>query len=212
MSGEKKESIEAMLQNIDEMMINYDSGVNELKFNKILNMFFGLVFGVLLTLIFQQVQANGIASAYGMLISLIIFFIYCQYSNDIIQKVQKKNIVNHWIKRCFLDTVKTPIYPLDIEHILKFNGKQFYKLTSEQRTYLIYLLKIGLIRFSEVFGERYFIDLLQIKNDSEKCAKYISQNHHEILLNKRVLARRIKFLTNDSKKAQKDSSPQVIVK
>ena len=130
MESEKKESIsiESMFQSIDEMMINYDSGISELKFNKAVNVIAGVLFGVLLTLIFKQAQANGIASTYGMVISLIVSFIYYQYSNVIIQKVQKKNIVNHWIKRRFLDTLETPIYPLDIDHILKFNGKQFYKL------------------------------------------------------------------------------------
>lgn len=212
MESEKKESIETMLQNIDEMMVNYDSGVSELKFNKIVNVLFGVLFGVLLTLVFQQAQANGIASVYGMVISLIISFIYFQYSNAIIQKVQKKNIVNHWIKRRFLDTLETPTYPLDIDHILKFNGKQFYKLTSEQRIYLIYLLKIGLIRFSEVFGERYFLDLLQIKEDADKCANYINQNRHEIALNKRAVARRIKYLTKSAKTAQNQLASQTTTK
>lgn len=214
MDSEKKESIsiEAMFQSIDEMMINYDSGISELKFNKAVNVIAGVLFGVLLTLIFKQAQANGIASTYGMVISLIVSFIYYQYSNAIIQKVQKKNIVNHWIKRRFLDTLETPIYPLDIDHILKFNGKQFYKLTPEQRTYLIYLLKIGLIRFSEVFGERYFLDLLQIKEDADKCANYINQNRHEIALNKRAVARRIKYLTKGAKTAQNQLASQTTTK
>lgn len=214
MDSEKKESIsiEAMLQSIDEMMINYDSGISELKFNKAVNVIAGVLFGVLLTLIFKQAQANGIASTYGMVISLIVSFIYYQYSNAIIQKVQKKNIVNHWIKRRFLDTLETPTYPLDINHILKFNGKQFYKLTPEQRTYLIYLLKIGLIRFPEVFGERYFLDLLQIKEDADKCANYINQNRHEIALSKRAVARRIKYFTKGAKTAQSQSALQKTTK
>ena len=92
MDSEKKESIsiEAMFQSIDEMMINYDSGISELKFNKAVNVIAGVMFGVLLTLIFKQAQVNGIASAYGMVISLIVSFICYQYSKAIIQKVQKK--------------------------------------------------------------------------------------------------------------------------
>lgn len=214
MDSEKKESIsiEAMFQSIDEMMINYDSGISELKFNKAVNVIAGVLFGVLLTLIFKQAQVNGIASAYGMVISLIVSFIYYQYSNAIIQKVQKKNIVNHWIKRRFLDTLETPTYPLDIDHILKFNGKQFYKLTPEQRTYLIYLLKIGLIRFHEVFGERYFLDLLKMKDDPDKCVKYINQNRHEMVLNKRAVARRIKYFNKGAKTAQSQPHSQTTTK
>ena len=74
------------------------------------------------------------------------------------------------------------------------------------------LLKIGLIRFPEVFGERYFLDLLQIKEDADKCAKYIIQNRHEIALSKQAVARRIKYLTKSAKTAQNQLASQTTTK
>ncbi len=186
------------------------NGKNEVSVIRNVNLMFGVLLGAVAVVVLYEfvltptsleillLRISGFIAVFGL-----ILFYFADKSADKFVTMRAFNIVDAWVERYLLDPVETPSFSIDPEHILKFNGKTFSTLTQEQRVYLIYLLKLRLITFKDVFGDSYNKQLTMYSKDPSACLKYLNDSTHPIAVSSKDLKLRILRLKNIVLRRQK---------
>lgn len=191
------DSIEKMIQQ-SLRLTSGANGHNEVSTIRSVNLMFGMLLGAISVVALYEFVLPA-TSIDMLLLRISVFFMvffstllfFTDKSADMFVAIRLRNIVDAWVERYLLDPVETPSYNIDPEHILKFNGKTFSTLTQEQRVYLIYLLKLQLLTFKDVFGDKYNEQLTIRLKDANACLKYLNDNTHAITIDSKDLKSRI---------------------
>lgn len=145
--------------------------------------FFGATFvGSILFLFTQQIYPSI------FLFVLSISLIFANAKLTLIRKEFRLEFcAEYWFFVVVMKNWEALPYQIDVEHILKFNGKTMRSLTYEQKHYLYSLIKMAIVDVRSVFGDNYYDKFYQYRKNNEELLRYIDYCDNPIKISRKQL-------------------------